>query len=95
MLEDPWIKEQAEKRNKEVLSDIREQASHMKEIFEFSNYNKFSKTITSLLLGLRQDFEDIVILKELFHKIDENNDGTISIEEFVKASNILMDEEFF
>ena len=67
----------------------------MKEIYDFSKYNKFSKTITSLLLGLRQDAEDITILKELFHKIDVNNDGTISIDEFVKASDQLLDEEFF
>lgn len=96
LLEDPWIKSNNEIRaSQSSQMDLREQTMHMKEIFEFSQYNKITKLTTSLLLGLRQDAEDVSILKELFHKIDTNNDGTISIDEFVKASDELQDEQFF
>lgn len=51
--------------------------------------------ITSLLVGLRQDSEDILVLKELFYKIDSNQDGSISREEFEAASDELNIQEFF
>ena len=68
---------------------------HMEEIIKFSKASKFSKMITSLLMGLRHDSEDMSILKDLFHKIDVNNDGTISKDEFEKASDDLHDMHFF
>jgi Ca2+-binding EF-hand superfamily protein len=68
---------------------------HMEEIIKFSKSSKFSKMITSLLIGLRHDSEDISILKDLFHKLDTNNDGTISKEEFEAASDDLHDLHFF
>jgi Ca2+-binding EF-hand superfamily protein len=67
----------------------------MKEIVQFAKTSKFNKLISSLLVGLRQDSEDILILKELFYKIDTNQDGSISREEFEKATEDLADEEFF
>jgi len=51
--------------------------------------------ITSLLIGLRHDSEDLSILKDLFHKLDTNNDGTISKEEFEAAADTLHDMNFF
>ena len=67
----------------------------MKEIIQFSKCSKFSKMITSLLLGLRHDSEDLSVLKDLFHKIDVNNDGSISRKEFEKAADELHDSSFF
>ena len=51
--------------------------------------------VTSLLIGLRHDSEDISILKDLFHKLDTNNDGTISKEELETAADELHDMNFF
>jgi hypothetical protein len=78
-----------------LTSDLKVEAEHMEEIIKFSKSSKFSKMITSLLLGLRHDSEDLSILKDLFHKMDVNNDGTISKEEFEGAADELHDMNFF
>lgn len=72
-----------------------DQAVHMEEIIKFSQASKFSKMITSLLMGLRHDSEDLSILRDLFHKIDIDNNGTISKDEFEKAADELHDMHFF
>lgn len=96
LLNDEWIKNQTENRGTltaENLSEVK--TTHMREIIQFSKCSKFSKMITSLLLGLRHDSEDLSVLKDLFHKIDVNNDGSISRKEFENAADELHDSSFF
>jgi Ca2+-binding EF-hand superfamily protein len=42
---------------------------------KFSGATKFTKSITSLLVGLTADKNDLQILKTAFAEIDEDGDG--------------------
>ena len=95
LLKDDWIVSRTENRTSMLTKDLKVEAQYMEEIINFSKFSKFSKMITSLLIGLRHDSEDLSILKDLFHKLDTNNDGTISKEEFEAAADELHDMNFF
>jgi len=50
----------------------------------YSNLNKFKKTIL-LLLAKRLKEEEIKDLKDIFNSIDTNHDGSINLDEFRQA----------
>ena len=54
----------------------------MQNMKKFYNGSKFAKSITSLLVGLTADKNDLQILKAAFTEIDSDGDGIISFDEF-------------
>jgi len=54
----------------------------MEHVKAFSQASKFTKTVTSLLVGLTVDKNDLQLLKVAFKQIDSDNDGKITYEQF-------------
>tara|TARA_B110000285_G_C14962238_1_gene532251 strand:- start:388 stop:819 length:432 start_codon:yes stop_codon:yes gene_type:complete len=52
---------------------------------EFEKSTKFQKTVLSVLMDLKFDKNNMKEMREIFLKVDSNNDGVISIDEFKAA----------
>lgn len=55
----------------------------------YAAQTKFSKTVFSVLLGLRTDKEELEQLEDVFNKLDVNKDGRLSRGEFMAGQTML------
>ena len=79
LLNHPWILEM-DKLTQEPLERDR-QVEIFSNLRNFSKASKFQKTVLSIILGLKQDRDDLKDFKRVFDDLDLDKDGTISLEE--------------
>jgi len=78
MLDHPWIKDKAIRTTGAISKDI---CSRMK---KFTGATKMKKlTLTMVAQNLKD--EDIKDLRQMFEQLDENNDGTLTIQEIQES----------
>ena len=79
LLEHPWMVNY-KKNHEERLTD-QAQINITDNFYQFSKLTPFQKTISSLLMGMNANKEDITKMKEAFNEIDTNHDGVITYED--------------
>lgn len=81
MLNDPWIlnadHHQEHKLDKAQMTEI------FRNLRKFEKKTNFQKTITSILISLVGDQEELKILRQAFEEIDKNHDGVIEPQEIL------------
>ena len=87
LLNHNWIKNLDGEHDKDVTEEDKNKL--LKNLENFSNSNKFQKTIFSILLNLTSDKTEIKMLRTAFMKIDKDHDGFLSTKEFADAEKDL------
>lgn len=85
VLSHKWLADRLSPESKTLPTDI------INNIKKYSSYNKIKKAVLTYIAARLNDSE-IKSLREIFQKIDINNDGTITMDEFKKGFSYLNDE---
>lgn len=80
------------KNHEERLTD-QAQMNITDNFYQFSKLTPFQKTISSLLMGMNANKEDITKMKEAFNEIDTNHDGVITYEDLQRIQSKQLSNE--